>query len=107
MSNAAVVIHLDRFIVEVLAAGLKGANWALDTQAFNQGAQTPGCGLLVLLLAPDFFPTGFEQRLSNQLTRLRQLGIHRPGWKRQHSTTNAQNDGISVPVDLLEQFSRL
>ncbi|UVM42662.1 Ldh family oxidoreductase [Pseudomonas brassicacearum] len=94
-------------MVEVLAAGLTGANWSLDAPAFNQGNQTPGCGLLILLLAPAFFSSGFEQRLSSQLTRLTQMGVHRPGWERQHLTLTAQNDGISVPVDLLEQLSRL
>lgn len=94
-------------MVEVLAAGLTGANWSLDAPAFNQGNQTPGCGLLILLLAPAFFSSGFEQRLSSQLTRLTQMGVHRPGWERQHLTRTAQNDGISVPVDLLEQLSRL
>ncbi|WLH60991.1 Ldh family oxidoreductase [Pseudomonas sp. FP2300] len=94
-------------MVEVLAAGLTGANWSLDSPAFNQGTQTPGCGLLILLLAPAFFSTGFEQRLSSQLTRLTQMDVHRPGWERQHATVNAQNDGISVPVDLLEQLSHL
>jgi delta1-piperideine-2-carboxylate reductase len=94
-------------MVEVLAAGLTGANWSLDAPAFNQGTQTPGCGLFILLLAPAFFSDGFEQRLASQLTRLTQMGVHRPGWERQHSTADAQNEGISVPVDLLEQLSRL
>ncbi|MBV4551247.1 Ldh family oxidoreductase [Pseudomonas sp. SWRI102] len=94
-------------MVEVLAAGLTGANWSLDAPDFNQGNQTPGCGLLLLLLAPDFFSPGFEQRLASQLARLTQMHVHRPGWERQHATVAAQDDGISVPVDLLEQLSRL
>ncbi|WP_283770658.1 Ldh family oxidoreductase [Pseudomonas syringae] len=50
---------------------------------------------------------GIEQRLESQLTRLAQMGVHRPEWERQHSTINAQNDGISVPVDLLDQLIRM
>ncbi|QTH17019.1 Ldh family oxidoreductase [Pseudomonas corrugata] len=94
-------------MVEVLAAGLTGANWSLDAPAFNQGGQSPGCGLLILLLAPTYFSEGFEQRLANQMARLTQMGVHRPGWERQQATVNAQNDGIRISVDLLEQLSRL
>jgi LDH2 family malate/lactate/ureidoglycolate dehydrogenase len=94
-------------MVEVLAAGLTGANWSLDAPAFNEGTQTPGCGLLILLLAPDFFSAGFEQRLSRQLTRLKQMGVHRPGWERQHATVTARSEGVSIPADLFEQISRL
>jgi Malate/L-lactate dehydrogenases len=94
-------------MVEVLAAGLTGANWSLDSPAFHQGTQTPGCGLLILVLAPDFFSPGFERRLTSQLTRLTQMGVHRVGWERQHSMMESQSNGISVSVDLLNELSSL
>jgi len=94
-------------MVEVLAAGLTGANWSLDSPAFHQGAQTPGCGLLILALAPDFFSSGFEQRLASQLTRLTEMGVHRPGWERQHSMVDSESEGISLPMSLLDELSSL
>lgn len=94
-------------MVEVLAAGLTGANWLLDSPAFHQGTQTPGSGLLILVLAPDFFSSGFERRLASQLTRLTQMGAHRAGWEHQHSMMESQSNGISVPVDLLNELSSL
>ena len=94
-------------MVEVLAAGLTGANWSLDSPAFHQGAQTPGCGLLILALAPDFFSSGFERRLASQLARLTQVGVHRPGWARQHAMADSEKDGISISVELLDALSSM
>ncbi len=94
-------------MVEVLAAGLTGANWSLDSPAFHQGVETPGCGLLILVLAPDFFSPGFERRLASQMARLTQMGVHRPGWERQHSMVESHSNGINVPVDLLNELSSL
>src|SRR5690606_1974883 len=34
-------------MVEVLAAGLSGANWSLDAPSFTSGTQNPGTGLFV------------------------------------------------------------
>ena len=38
-------------MVEVLAAGLTGANWSLDASDFQAGDASPGAGLFVLALA--------------------------------------------------------
>ncbi|MGN2436578.1 Ldh family oxidoreductase [Pseudomonas syringae] len=94
-------------MVEVLAAGLTGANWSLDSPAFHQEGQTPGCGLLILVLAPDFFSSGFEHRLASQLIRLTQMGVHRPGWARQHAMADSQKEGINIPVELLDALSSM
>ncbi|WP_370855849.1 Ldh family oxidoreductase [Pandoraea communis] len=34
------------FEVEVLSAGMTGANWSLDTPSFQQGERSPGVGLV-------------------------------------------------------------
>ncbi|UVJ46395.1 Ldh family oxidoreductase [Pseudomonas sp. LS1212] len=94
-------------MVEVLAAGLTGANWSIDSPAFHQGAQTPGCGLLILALAPDFFSSGLEHRLASQLARLTEMGVHRPGWERQRSTVSSEINGIRLPIDLLDKLSNM
>jgi len=92
-------------MIEVLAAGLTGANWSIDSPAFHQGAQTPGCGLVILAISPEFFSSGFKSRLSSQLSRLSEMGVYRPGLERQHATVAAEKDGITLPVELLVELS--
>jgi (2R)-3-sulfolactate dehydrogenase (NADP+) len=66
-------------MVEVLAAGLAGANWALDAPSFTQGDRSPGSGLLVIAIAPALLAPDFSQRLRLQLDRLARAGVHIPG----------------------------
>jgi (2R)-3-sulfolactate dehydrogenase (NADP+) len=66
-------------MVEVLAAGLSGANWALDAPSFTSGDRSPGSGLLVIAIAPSLLALDFPKRLGLQLERLASLGVHIPG----------------------------
>ncbi len=66
-------------MVEVLAAGLAGANWALDAPSFTSGDRSPGAGLTVVAIAPALLASDFPQRLRLQLDRLAKLGVHIPG----------------------------
>jgi (2R)-3-sulfolactate dehydrogenase (NADP+) len=66
-------------MVEVLAAGLSGANWALDAPPFTSGNRSPGAGLTVIAIAPALLAPDFPQRLRLQLDRLAKLGVHIPG----------------------------
>jgi (2R)-3-sulfolactate dehydrogenase (NADP+) len=66
-------------MVEVLAAGLGGANWGLDAPSFTSGSRSPGAGLLVIAIAPALLAPGFPRRLRLQLDRLATLGVHIPG----------------------------
>ena len=66
-------------MVEVLAAGLAGANWALDAPSFISGDRSPGAGLLVIAITPALLAPDFPQRLRFQLDRLAKLGVHIPG----------------------------
>lgn len=67
------------FIVEILAAGLTGANWSIDAPSFSEGNKSPGIGLFVAAFKPDFLVPEFSERLSMQLQRFSSLGIHIPG----------------------------
>jgi (2R)-3-sulfolactate dehydrogenase (NADP+) len=66
-------------MVEVMAAGLAGANWALDAPSFTSGDRSPGAGLLVIAITPTLLAPDFPRRLRLQLDRLAKLGVHIPG----------------------------
>ncbi len=66
-------------MVEVLAAGLTGANWSLDAPSITAGDRSPGTGLLVIAIEPRAFGPGFAQRLADHAARLEAEGVHRPG----------------------------
>jgi (2R)-3-sulfolactate dehydrogenase (NADP+) len=66
-------------MVEVMAAGLANANWALDAPSFTSGNRSPGAGLLVIAITPALLAPDFPQRLRLQLDRLTKLGVHIPG----------------------------
>jgi (2R)-3-sulfolactate dehydrogenase (NADP+) len=66
-------------MVEVMAAGLSGANWALDAPSFTSGDRSPGAGLILIAIAPSMLAPDFPQRLRLQLDRLAKLGVHIPG----------------------------
>jgi (2R)-3-sulfolactate dehydrogenase (NADP+) len=66
-------------MVEIMAAGLAGANWALDAPSFISGDRSPGAGLLVIAITPSLLAPDFPRRLRLQLDRLAELGVHIPG----------------------------
>jgi (2R)-3-sulfolactate dehydrogenase (NADP+) len=81
-------------MVEVLAAGLTGANWSLDAPSFVDGAETPGAGLFVVAIAPNLLAPDFAGRLGSQLARLAGLGVHIPGGR--------ASPQIELPLPLVE-----
>ena len=86
-------------MVEVLAAGLTGANWALDAPSFTSGDRSPGAGLMVVAITPALLAPDFPQRLRLQLNRLAELGVHIPG--RRHAVAE-----IELPDALLAEIER-
>jgi (2R)-3-sulfolactate dehydrogenase (NADP+) len=85
-------------MVEVLAAGLSGANWSLDAPSFTQGSENPGSGLFVLAIAPALFAPDLEERMKAQLQRLAgEHGVHIPGLGKGDARAHARREGISVP----------
>ena len=86
-------------MVEVLAAGLAGANWALDAPSFTSGDRSPGAGLTVIAIAPALLAPDFSQRLALQLNRLAKLGVHVPGRR-------AAAAEIELPAALVSELER-
>jgi hypothetical protein len=60
-------------MVELLAAGISGANWSLDAGDFRAGDKSPGIGLTVMALMP---PPGFAERAADHMRRLAGHGVH-------------------------------
>jgi (2R)-3-sulfolactate dehydrogenase (NADP+) len=93
-------------MVEVLAAGLCGANWSLDAPAFDEGGESPGAGLFVAAISPALFDAGFEKRLGAQLERLRRrYGVHIPGRAGAEKAEKAGGRGLAVAKDVVQRIS--
>ena len=93
-------------MVEVLAAGLTGANWSLDAPDFQAGDASPGCGLFVLALSPQLFADDFPARLASQVARLAgDYGVHVPGIDRVARQRRAESAGIVLPRQLFDSIS--
>lgn len=93
-------------MVEVLAAGLTGANWSLDAPDFQAGEATPGIGLFVLALSPQLFADDFPARLAGQVERLSgEFGVHIPGLRRTERQRQAESAGIVLPRQLFDSIS--
>lgn len=94
-------------MVEVLAGGVAGANWSLDSPSFFSGAESPGSGLLVVAIEPKVLAPDFEQRLARQLDRLeRDYGVHIPGKGKGEAAARAAIDGIAVEAGLVARLRR-
>lgn len=92
-------------MVEVLAAGLTGANWSLDAGDFRQGSCSPGAGLLVVAIAPRLLDDRFPERLGAQLTRLAAQDVHLPGITR--GRDQAADAVIRLPTPVYDQLKVL
>ncbi len=91
-------------MVEVLAAGLTGANWSLDAPSITQGNRSPGTGLLVIAIQPEAFGPGFEERLARHARRLEAEGVHLPGRAKAEARQQAAAHGIEVRADAVDRL---
>jgi (2R)-3-sulfolactate dehydrogenase (NADP+) len=96
-------------MVELLAAGLAGANWSLDAPSFLEGDATPGIGLFVLALDGDRLAgMSFGPRMKSYLTRLqREFDVYLPGSSRAQRAASAARQGIEIPTGLHERLLQL
>jgi (2R)-3-sulfolactate dehydrogenase (NADP+) len=92
-------------IVEVLAAGLTGANWSLDAPSFAGGADPPGAGLFVVAIAPKLLAPDFPGRLERQLARLASMGVHIPGRGANAGGRDLEIELSSQLVEAIEAYS--
>jgi (2R)-3-sulfolactate dehydrogenase (NADP+) len=94
-------------LVEVLAAGLTGANWTYTVAPLgtNEGGP-PGLGQLFLAFAPERLGAlSFTDRLEAMLTEmLAEDGVRAPGDRRHAARARAEREGIAVPAALIEKL---
>jgi (2R)-3-sulfolactate dehydrogenase (NADP+) len=65
-------------MVELIAAGISGADWSVDAADFSAGDQSPCVGLTVVAMRADGSPGAIE-RASDHVDRLAGLGVYVPG----------------------------
>lgn len=95
-------------MVEVLSAGLTGANWSLDAPPFLEGDQCTATGLFVLAIDPAPVDRGFAARLGAQLKRLAgEFGVHIPGLAKGQRRATAADAGIVIDDAALERLRGL
>lgn len=95
-------------MVEVLAAGLSGANWSLDAPPFGKGNDSPGTGLFVLAIEPRLIDPDFATRLKEQLDRLAfDYHVHIPGVARGKAAVLAKALGLTVPIAVVRRIAEL
>jgi (2R)-3-sulfolactate dehydrogenase (NADP+) len=93
-------------MVEVLAAGLSGANWSLDAPSFSEGDESPGTGIFVLAIDPKLIDPEFPARLKAQLDRLAfDYHVHIPGRSRGKAGVLAKALGIDIPADIARRIA--
>ncbi|KXV16771.1 lactate dehydrogenase [Caballeronia megalochromosomata] len=83
-------------MIEILAAGLTGANWSLDAPSFEHGGQSPSVGMTVVAWAAA---PAFRARLEDHIERLSRCGMRIPG--RRESL-----DQLEIPDSIIEQIER-
>ncbi|TIX53471.1 MAG: Ldh family oxidoreductase, partial [Mesorhizobium sp.] len=73
---------------------------------FTGGPDSPGTGLFVLAVEPKLLDPDFEQRMRDQLDRLRRrYGVHVPGRARAEAAEKAVARGITAPKAVIQRIS--
>lgn len=90
-------------LVDLLAAGLTGANFSKDTSPYAKAdGPPPGVGQFVLALDPDAFAPGFLARVEDLVGAiLAQDGTRLPGDRRLAARLQTARNGVEVDDDLL------
>lgn len=89
-------------MVELLSAGLSGANWSLDAGDFRSGDQSPAVGLTVIAVAA---PPDSAARVAAHMRRLQGLDVHVPG-KRSSNPPAKDDDSVAVDETALAAIRR-
>jgi (2R)-3-sulfolactate dehydrogenase (NADP+) len=93
-------------MVELLAAGLSGANWSLDAPSFLDGDSTPGIGLFVLAMdAERISGDDASARIAQYLERLeREHHVYMPGASRAEAAARAEAESLLLDAELVQRL---
>lgn len=92
-------------MIEVLSAGLSGANWGVDAPPFLSGSESPRTGMYVIAIDPGPIDPDFAGRLDAQLSRLsRDYGVYIPGAGKTEHYAKAQDEGVEIDGALIERL---
>ena len=97
-------------MVEILAAGLGGANFGFEASSFfSAEGEPPGVGHLLIAFDPGFFCDGnFALRLERLLEAIEQQpGVRLPGNRRLEGRDQMQHTGLSIAPELAQTLSKL
>lgn len=94
-------------MVEILSAGLTGANWSVDAPSFMSGSENPGTGMIVIAIRPDVIDPDFSARLGRHLTRLEtEFDVYVPGRRRGAAMEEVARRRIAISPELYERLCR-
>jgi len=98
------------FMVEILAAGLSGANFGYEASSFfTADGPPPGVGQLMLAFDPDFFSGGsYFIRLEDLIVEItQQENVRLPGSQRTLLRKKAEQEGLPVSSKLMDELNGL
>lgn len=94
-------------MVELLAAGLSGADWSFDSAPFNAGDQPPSLGYFLLAIDPGKTAgSGWRERTRRWVDMLERDGAFVPGIGKGRRARLAVEQGIEVDPDVWEAVVR-
>lgn len=96
-------------MVEMLCAGLTGANYAYECGTFFEGDAKPiGSGHTIIAIDPTAFHPGAAARFADMAMRIETMeGARLPGRRRQKIREEVRRNGIEVDDRLLKSIDKL
>ncbi|WP_274423691.1 Ldh family oxidoreductase [Chelativorans sp. YIM 93263] len=96
-------------MVEMLCAGLTGANYAYEATSFFEGEGTPpGTGQTLIAIDPAAFGEGATARFTEMARLIEEMdGARLPGRRRQALKRDLEKEGIPADPELMRQIEVL
>ncbi|MXN67469.1 Ldh family oxidoreductase [Stappia sp. GBMRC 2046] len=96
-------------MVELMCAGLTGANYAYEqTSFFDDKGDPPGTGQALIAIDPSAFGSGALERFAEMAGLIAaQEGARVPGTRRRVVATRIRENGIEVDASLLQEIGSL
>ncbi len=92
-------------MVELMAAGLTGADWSCESAPFNDGGEPPSLGYLLLAVDPEKTDgPGYRERVTRLVRMLEGDGAFVPGIAKGETAARAMREGIAVDAEAWERI---